>query len=355
MATLVLLLLAAPVWSQAPGPNKLTADEVREGWILLYDGESAIGWKRQADSAFATFGRNGQLIFEPRNGNAWQGQPPPDFNLMAETRGSLQFSVFFWKKLDRMLSAESGDGWQPFTYTPTQEILRTFGFSAKDGQAAVRSVKLLPQNMTPLFNGIDLSGWKAVEGKKSKFEVKDGFLSVKGGPGDLQTEGKYKNFLLQLECRTNGRHLKSGIFFRCQASEYQNGYKAQISNNFTASPPREYLVDNYDLPTKKWLDPIRVKSSAVDFGTGAIYGKIPARKEVAKDGEWFTLTLLAAANHFMVWVNGIQTADWYDYQLYDHNGRKFYSRDGGHISLQGHDPTSDLSFRNIRIVELPAL
>src|SRR5439155_23270184 len=100
----------------------------------------------------------------------------------------------------------------------------------------VRNVKLRPLNTVSLFNGKDLAGWKEFPGKKSKFAVVDDAINVKDGPGDLQTVGKYKDFILQLECKSNGKHLNSGIFFRCRENEYQNGYEAQIFNKFSKEP-----------------------------------------------------------------------------------------------------------------------
>jgi hypothetical protein len=35
------------------------------------------------------------------------------------------------------------------------------------------------------------------------------------------------------------------------------------------------------------------------------------------------------------------------------NAREGYRAEAGAISIQGHDPTTDLSFRKIRIAELP--
>jgi len=53
------------------------------------------------------------------------------------------------------------------------------------------------------------------------------------------------------------------------------------------------------------------------------------------------------------WVNGIQQVDWYDNRPPSDNPRTGCRREAGHISIQGHDPTTNLSFRNIRIAELP--
>jgi Domain of Unknown Function (DUF1080) len=156
----------------------------------------------------------------------------------------------------------------------------------------VRDIKLHPLAMKPLFNGKDLTGWKAFPGDKykSRFTVAAGEINVKDGPGDLQTVGKYKDFILQLECKSNGKHLNSGIFFRCRDNEYQNGYEAQIRNEFTKEPTQKYQIEEYNPKTNKLIGKKEMLSTAVDYGTGAIYRRMPARKEMAKDGEWFTTT-----------------------------------------------------------------
>src|SRR5262249_42319152 len=175
---------------------------------------------------------------------------------------------------------------------------------------AVRNVRLRPINTNSLFNGKDLTGWKIFPGRKSVWTVTDnGEINVKNGNGDLQTEAKFGDFILQLECISNGKHLNSGIFFRCRPNEYQNGYEAQIRNEFTKEPTQKYVIEEYDPQTHKLQAKKEIKSTAVDYGTGAIYRRVPARKEVAKDGEWFTLTVLARGNHFATWVNGIQVVD----------------------------------------------
>jgi hypothetical protein len=121
------------------------------------------------------------------------------------------------------------------------------------------------------------------------------------------------------------------VFFRCLPNQYQNGYEMQIQNGYK--------------------DDDRTKPA--DFGTGAIYRRIPARKVVSNDHEWFTMTLVAHGNHVATWVNGYQTVDWTDTRPPNENPRNGSKTGPGHLSLQGHDPTTDLSFRNLRIAELP--
>ena len=92
----------------------------------------------------------------------------------------------------------------------------------------------------------------------------------------------------------------------------------------------------------------------VDFGTGGLYNRQPSRKVVSSDHEWFTYTIIATGAHFANWVNGYQTSDFTDKRpMNQTNAREGTRTDAGVFGIQGHDPTTDLSFRNIKAVELP--
>jgi len=211
-----------------------------------------------------------------------------------------------------------------------------FVLKAKDIslKGAIQTIDFTPSGTEPIFNGKDLKGWSVFDDekrKKSKFEVtKDGELHVTDGPGDLQTDGKYADFLLQLEVKTNAEGLNSGVFFRCIDKQYQNGYELQIQNSI--------------------LDGDATKPK--DFGTGAIYRRRAAARVVSKDKEWTHITLIAHGDTFASWVNGEPVLSWKDDRKKDENPRKGLRLEAGHISLQGHDPTTDVLFRNIKIVEL---
>ena len=75
------------------------------------------------------------------------------------------------------------------------------------------------------------------------------------------------DFLLQLECISHGPHLNSGVFFRCREGEYQNGYEAQIRNQFTPEPTQEYTLEDYDPVTHKRLADAGQEFFPDDMGT----------------------------------------------------------------------------------------
>jgi hypothetical protein len=373
-ALLLLLSISCPAGAQdaKPKPNTLTPKEIADGWILLFDGETTFGWDsgklKVADHALdlsdvgtgqvisTTMFREFEMKFEYRGSGGPPGSLPADAGARS---GSLQFFTGLHMAKDwtpakirvdlAKIQVEQGDGGNAGAWSGPAAIL----FSQKEkSKFQVRNLKLRPQAMKSLFNGKDLAGWKVFPGDKykSKFTVTDkGEINLQNGPGDLQTVGKYKDFVMQLECISHGKHLNSGIFFRCRDNEYQNGYEAQIRNQFTPEPTQDYTIEVFDPMTHKLLEKKKIKSTAYDYGTGAIYRRQPARKEMSKDGEWFTMTIVAHGNHFSTWVNGVQVTDWYDNRPRTDNARTGCRLEAGHISIQGHDPTTNLSFRNLRI------
>jgi hypothetical protein len=190
---------------------------------------------------------------------------------------------------------------------------------------------LRPLGLKPLFNGRNLDGWTTERAEQSKFDVAGGAIRVLNGPGQIETNGEFANFVLQLECQVNGDGLNSGIFFRTLRQGRWSGYESQINNRFSSGD----------------------RTKPADFGTGGIYRRQPARYVVPDDHQWFSKTIVADGPHMAVWVNGHPVSDWTDTRPAAQNPREG-RRDGpGAMAIQGHDPTTNLQFRNIRAAELP--
>jgi hypothetical protein len=383
MVVCLLAGIAVANQSQLGRSNALTPQEAAQGWLLLFDGETTFGWTTSAADKLSA--KDNVLRFD--GAGAFQTttafcEYALEFQCRiagAQAHDDVRLS-FGGTTVKMAIARDKNPSWRRAKLIVAGKRYKFSmsgppgDFPVADGELAdgapgaiiftvvggvqveVRDVVLLPLGQKPLFNGKNLAGWKVFPGNKylSKFSVNDKLeLNVKNGPGDLQTEGVYGDFLLQVECVSNGPFLNSGIFFRCRANEYQNGYEAQIHNKWTAEP-KAYVVEVRDPVSHQLVDKKKVQSKAADWGTGAIYRRVPARKEVAKDGEWFTTTIVAHGNHFATWVNGIEVVDWEDNRPPNTNPRDGFRLEPGHISIQGHDKTTDLSFRNLRIAEFPA-
>jgi len=204
----------------------------------------------------------------------------------------------------------------------------------RTGKVDVAEAKLRLLNMKPIFNGENLDGWNILPDHASKFAVVDGAINITDGNGQIETVGLYKNFVLQLDIISNGDALNSGVFYRGPVGVFWKGYESQVRN--------------------QWLKDDRTRP--VDFGTGGNYGNQAARKVVSTDREWFTKTIVCDGNHAAIWINGYLASDFLDVRPVsaESNGKEGYVTGPGTIHLQGHDPTTDLSFKNIRIQEYPA-
>jgi hypothetical protein len=385
--------LTASAAADNPKPNTLTTKEIEEGWILLWDGETTYGWRSPNDSQWTIAdgmlapqaGKEGLLVTTSPFGDY---RLEFDFQRNTDSKPAVLVGCDSDGKKDpgetnRRIELQKSyfSGWatadvvvrngqlQSFNYRTTGLPLAEFaaptaivagkpfgaGRIALSGNGVVfRNIKLKPGNMDSLFNGKDLTGWKEFPGKKSKFSVTpDGSIHLEGGPGDLQSEGQWADFVLQLQCKSNGDHCNSGVFFRCRPGEFEQGYEAQIRNEFTDEPKQEYSIEEYDPQTHEKKDAKKVKYTAVDYGTGGIYRRMPARKQLSKDREWFDMTIAASGRHIAVWVNGVQATDWTDDRPASDNARKGCCLEKGAISLQGHEAAvEDLEFRGISIQDL---
>ena len=366
---------------------RLTQDELSAGWIQLFDGQTLFGWKPNNDVNWivsdgvitADAGEPGLLVTTV---------PFADYELRCDFRmekdgnsgiflrtafdpKEMTKDCYEWNLCDSHESFPTGsfvgrqavaspvkvegewhtvhiraegvrfvvalDGQQIMDFEDTSDGQVRSGFiglQKNAGKIEFRNVDVRPLGTSPIFNGKDLTGWRVVPGSKSEFTVKDGAIHVTNGRGFLETEGTWDDFVLQFEAITNGDSLNSGVFFRAMPGtekDPSNGYEAQIQNGFKDGD----------------------RTKPVDSGTGAIFRRTVARWVVPNDREWFTMTLIAHGPHFATWVNGLQVTDWTDERAPDPNPRRGQRLEAGHLSLQGHDPTTDLDFRNLRIATFP--
>jgi hypothetical protein len=405
LVLLFMLTTVAPVNGVDPSSG---SPREREGgsWIQLFDGETLFGWNAVGESKWDLFegmlypekGNKSKLVtttafanydleieyrsqgssrgsgsgsYDPKtailigcdkDGNKITGTRVKGLNGFGSGWTTMHIGVRDGRVTNTSYEDESGRGsgysegsGSPF-YSGEPPPARAGHIAIQGEHLVIRTIKLRPAKGKEIFNGKDLTGWKEISGKKSKFSVNDeGFLSIKDGPGDIQTEDQWSDFVLQLDCRCNGDNNNSGVFFRSLPGQFWQGYESQIFNKNDEAKPQEYTLEDFDPKTHESTGKRKVKYAALDYGTGGIYNRQPARKQAAKDHEWFTMTVVAQGRHIGVWVNGYMVTDWTDNRPDKESARDGCRLAKGCISLQGHDPTTDLNFRNIRISELPAV
>jgi len=187
------------------------------------------------------------------------------------------------------------------------------------------------EGFTSLFNGKDLTGWKASE-QPATFSVKDGTI-VAHGPrshcfyvGDFHGH-TFKDFELKVDVLTRPK-ANGGVYIQ---TEYQEtgwpgkGFEVQVNNTYPTDPRL----------------------------TGSLYQVADNTAAVAKDNKWFTEDIVAKGDTITVKVNDKVVAQWT--QPPGWAGTKDFPdrRIGaGTIALQAHDPNSTVYYKNIRIKPL---
>jgi hypothetical protein len=189
----------------------------------------------------------------------------------------------------------------------------------------------------PLFNGQDLSGWKAVNGPISGWHAKNGVLYCDGGAGGwLATTDQYKNFELELEFRLPAGG-NSGVFLR--APETGN----------PAFDGMEIQVLDDDSPLYAKIEPWQ--------HCGSLYGLAAAKLGAAKKaGEWQKYLIVCNGQRIKVTLNGTNVvdanlADYEDGKTTDHKPHPGLKRTEGVVGLQNHE--TGIEYRNLRIRTLP--
>ena len=362
--------------------NRLSGAELREGWILLFDGESLFGWKptshvdwqvhdgviraTQGDAGLlhttsqfsdyelrcdfrASPGTNSGIFLRtsPKPTSPTRGcyelniaSPQeskfPSGSFVGRKRGEFSVNDTDWHTYH--ITAAGGkfrvllDGKKVLSWEDDQPLGRGYiGLQKNQGSIEFRNIKLRPLGMQSLLTGNNLDRWTIFPDKASTFRVTSrGEIRIQDGPGQLESKGQYGDFVFQSEIFVAGEELNSGIFFRCLPGEFSNGYESQIHNGFEEGD----------------------RNRPSNGGTGGIFRRQAARRVVANDRQWFSKTIVCEGSHIAVWVNGYQVTDWTDRRKPDPNPRRGLRREKGTIILQGHDPTTDLLFRNMRAVEM---
>ncbi len=233
-------------------------------------------------------------------------------------------------KMDGQQTASAADGGVKAGY---------FGFESKqDSGLELREIHLLPKGMDKIFNGTDLSGWKNVPYEKpasggvfhpvekmfggggggkphsAKWTVNGGKIVGEKGPGALETNATYQDFVLQIASSAETK--KDGfpaVYIRNDAGKMFTGYGLGIG-------PK----------------------------TGQIQGIGQPRRAIAAREETFQ-TVIAANRQLGVFVNGVLMTLATDTRP-EGNSEKVGARtSGGVISLGSEQDNETVSFRTVAI------
>jgi hypothetical protein len=182
-----------------------------------------------------------------------------------------------------------------------------------------------------LFDGRSLEGWRASDAPGT-FSVKDGVIVVRGPRSHLYYTGPvanhdFRDFELKADVMTFPQ-ANSGMYFHTRWQEVgwpDIGYEVQVNNSHS--------------------DTSR---------TGGLWGIKDFEQVVVPDRRWFTLTTRVEGKHVVTQIDG-RTIVEYTEEPNPARPKGLEQRliASGTFALQGHDPGSEVHYRNIKVRVLP--
>jgi len=184
--------------------------------------------------------------------------------------------------------------------------------------AALSSALVAQEKFEPVFNGKDLSGWKAPE-KNVWYLVQDGILQLRSSKDKkgsvLWTEKEYENFVMELEFKFISGTIDSGVHVKSD-DQIQIGISGSLKRDMTASP---YI------PGKGYP----VEAEGV--------------KELLKMDDWNQMRIEVRGTEYAVSLNGKKVMTY----------KSESGKAKGPIGLQLHgDRDMAIDYRNLKVEEL---
>ncbi len=190
-----------------------------------------------------------------------------------------------------------------------------------------------------LFNGKDLTGWKA-NAYPDSWSVVDGAIRahatkesshlffVGDGKGDFV---RFKNF--ELEFTTRGEpNANSGVFIHTDLAA--GGAALRLSNGY------EIQLNSTEKEKRK---------------TGSLYDVVDLATSPVDETKWFTVRITVKDRRITIQVGGKTTVDYTEpdnvQRAPARKGRRLNPL-GGAIALQAHDPGSTFYFKEVRVRSL---
>jgi hypothetical protein len=200
--------------------------------------------------------------------------------------------------------------------------------------AGCGAVRAAEGKWVKLYNGKDLTGWHAKDGKAEAWKANGEMIScVAPGGGWLTSDKEYGDFELRLEYRIGpGGNSGVGIRYPSEGDPAHVGMEIQVLDD--AAPQYATL-------------------KAAQYNGGIYYQSAPKTKASKKPGEWNRYEIRCQGPRIQVKLNGVE--------IQNINVEEFTKGEGGykplaerprrgHVGMQSHGDQVD--FRNIEIREL---
>ena len=175
--------------------------------------------------------------------------------------------------------------------------------------------------LKPIFNGKDLTGWKAPKGNDVAgwYKAVDGVLKVQSGPKKkgsiLWTTKKFRNFVMEFDFRFGEGVVDSGVHVRTK-DQIQIGISGSLKRDMTCSP---YI------PGKGY--PVEAKNI----------------KKLLKAKDWNTMRIQAIGPEYTVWLQGEKVMTY----------KSASAIEEGPLGIQLHGSRDmSIDYRNLKLAKL---
>ncbi len=194
----------------------------------------------------------------------------------------------------------------------------------------------VPAGFTPIFNGKDLTGWKAT-GKADAWAVEEGAIVCKsGGGGYLLTEKEYGNFELRFAYKWSKEGGNSGV-----------GLRTPMKGDPAYAGMEIQLIDD-----EGWEKVHKFKLAPYQH-TGSIYDVQPAKQQANNPiGEWNTVRIVCQGREVLIEQNGkeLVKANLDDFKEKADKNHPGLKREAGHLGFQSYN--IKVEFKDVVVKEL---
>ena len=382
MKVIAIVLLAASLLSAKE--NAISPQEAREGWLLLFDGETLFGWSQDPNGKWKA--ADGVLVFDAPEPAVLRSSTPfadfilrfdfrspdtekgSDIFLRAASSGNPSDNGYLLHHGNQFSGitkpenpAPSSGAWHTgevefvgdkFTIkldgrkaTEGKDARSKAGFIAIEGKAGAKSeyrnIRLKPLNAQKLFNGSELKGWKAVNAappKPSTSTLKKLLKLPAGTP-------KVKEAVWNLSAEEiHG----SGGPGQLETEALYDDLIVQLdlrANNKKQKTPAQAAVYLRGEPGQLF--------SGYAVKDGALSSlKAPRRSHSLGEG-FVTETIAARDRHFEIWVDGFPVTDYSDPRPDGASARLGPHTAAGSFALEAPAGEAEAIYRNISLASLP--
>jgi hypothetical protein len=219
--------------------------------------------------------------------------------------------------------------------------------AAQTPGAAAGAEATSPKTVSSLFNGKDLAGWKpdvpardADPNGPPSFIVRDGKLVSLGSPGGhLLTDGRYRDYRLEVEYRFSGKAGNSGVLIHASTPRVlYKMFPQSIEVQLMSGNAGDFWCIHEDIKVED-METRRPRRGNEKWGGAEGDARRVLNLTDGSEkplGEWNSLIIEARGRSITVWLNGDLVNNGFDASV-----------DAGRIALQAEG--AEVEFRKVEI------